>query len=59
MILFWKMNVLKVELLPKGIFVTCISKVVGEGVTDLWRNIQGGSRQICDMEVILLENSVT
>ena len=33
---FWKMNVLKVELLSRGIFVTHISKVMGEGVTDLW-----------------------
>ena len=45
------MNVLKVELLPKEIFVARISKVVGEGVTDLWHNIQGGGRQICDMGV--------
>ena len=30
-IFFWKMNVLKVELLSKGIFVTRISKVMGGG----------------------------
>ena len=32
---FWKMNVLKVELLSKEIFVTGIWEVMGEGVTDL------------------------
>ena len=30
-IFFQKMNVLNVELLSKGIFVTCISKVMGGG----------------------------
>ena len=49
---FWKMNVLKVELLSKGIFVTRVWKIMGgEGVTDLWRNIWGEGRYSCDMGV--------
>ena len=44
-IFFQKMNVLKVELLSKGGFLSLIYwRLLGEGVTDLWRIIRGGGK---------------